>query len=443
MGSRFNSRGTVAMTQRFLSDSDPAYRELEERQRRLLSSTPFRVGTLRSFEDIRSSLNSLYTDNSFEFSGGPAKAERVKEDLELQFAQPFSTRYETVDYYVQLTWTDLLIRSFLATTDPRSDLKLTHSPLLGTLPSPALNAFTFSAAESAKSFVVLNWGVFGVLIDMTELAFETMRIEIDPGGASISIVGGEQEFRQRLNAQPQITEKLMNLLIFYYGNGKSDPRSSQPSQALFWFGSISRAMALFVLAHEYGHILAHHGSVASIASSDHDSESLVRSWAQELEADVIGFTLLSHVLRRAASEVPRQRVLLGFHLVAPVLYFECVRIVEEAEYIIKHGGQLPSRPSFLEISEARVTLDLVLKSMAGTSWRDPGVITAFSRYSDYPPAWLRWELASKRLEQERPGIPDRMQQGLMGTALALGGNLHALWDETHHKFAELVKEQAP
>jgi hypothetical protein len=432
--------GSGAFEPRFLSDTDSDYRELEERQRRLLPSTPFRVGAFRNSEHIRSALNSLYADNSFEFSGGPANVARMKQDLEFEFAKPFSTRYEAVEYYVLLTWNDLLIRNFLVTTGTRSDLRLRHNPLLGTLPSPALNASTFSATDSPKSMIVLNWGVFGVLIDMTELAFETVRIELDRGGEAFSILADEQEFRRRLDAQPQMKDKLMHLLLLYYGHQKSDPRSPQPSQALSWFGSISRAMALFVLAHEYGHILANHATVASIT---HSSETMIRSWAQELEADLIGFTLMSHVLKRAAGEVPRQRALLGFHLASPLLYFECVRIVEEAEYIIQHGGELPSRPSFLEISEATQTFDYALKAMAVTSRKDPGIVAAFSRYSDYPPGWLRWKFASQRVEQELPGLPEKMQQGFLGTALGLGANLHALWEETLPNFAELVKEQAP
>jgi hypothetical protein len=233
---------------------------------------------------------------------------------------------------------------------------------------------------------------------------------------------------------------LMHLLLFYYGHEKADPRSPEPPQVLFWLGSISHAMQLFVLAHEYGHVLANHETVMN--SSGQGSEVLVRSWAQELEADVIGFTLMSNVLKRAASQVPRQKVMLGFHLVAPLLYFECVRIVEEAEHIIQHRGELPSRPSFLEISEAKTTFEFALKNMCNSSWKDPRVVTAFSRYSDHPPGWLRWELASQYVEQELPGLRKNMQPGFTGTAVALGDNMHKLWEETLPDFVRIVKEQA-
>ncbi len=425
----------------FLSDTDPDYRKLEERQGLLRDSTPWRVAGFQGAEQIHSSLRELYCDNAFEFSGGPTSMEHMKQALIVEFSKPFPTRYEAPEFYLLLVWEDLLIRNFLATTDPRSDLKLTQRPLVGTLPSMSLNACTIKTTGSSKTLIAVNWGVYVVLISMVELALETVKIEIDPSGKTFSIFGNEEEFRQRLHAMPQMKEQLIHLLLFYYGGEKVDPNacSSKSSKALFWFGSISRAMGLFVLAHEYGHVLANHDSEMAINSSGHGSETLVHSWAQELEADIIGHNLMSYVLERAASEVPRQNVLLGFHLVAPLFYFICVRIVEEAEYIVQHGGELPSGPSLLEISEARNTLDFAFKHLLDGRWKEPSVVSALSRYSDHPPGWLRWESAQIYFERE---FRDLKQHGFTGVGIALASNMQELWEETMPEFARIVKEHA-
>lgn len=425
---------------KYLSDSDAAYHWLEERQRQLLTATPFRVPGLGDVGQVRASIKDLYLDNSFGFSGGPTRADQVKLALEAQLSRPFPTRYEHPDFYTLLMWQSILIESTIDQSDPRSEFKLEQSPFLGSLPLPSLNATAMHIRGSDKRLVAVNWGMIVFLIDLTELALQTVQVQIDPGGKTLSIKTDNEDFRRRLVAMPQLKDQLMQMLLFNYGSSKSNPQPQSASNELFAFGSISRAILLYALAHEYGHILAKHEATSEADRFSSEAQVLVHSWAQELEADIIGSQLLSAILQQAAREVPRQQMFLGFHLVAPLVLYEFLRIEEEAKYVIQNS-RAPKPLSPLEYERTMALLDLALQDISGRAWREPSLASAFGQHSSHPPAWIRFELASRNYEKQYRGLlTDQRQRELAGLAIALGRNMHELWTATIPAFVDLVRK---
>lgn len=103
---------------------------------------------------------------------------------------------------------------------------------------------------------------------------------------------------------------------------------------------VVNGMELFVIGHEYGHVILKHepirrGSLNAIQGGE-DVANLSfpiaeRSWQQELEADLVGFKLMSTTLMS-------QKDPLGLYGTCGALFFiQLQGILDQADYSIKHG----------------------------------------------------------------------------------------------------------
>lgn len=421
---------------KFLSDIDPVYRELERRQRLEYvtgAGQPRYVPPWRNAAEMRATLQafSAQLDTTARFPGEiRVLAEEDWREMERELSGPLPTRYENPKFYIMLKMMSGLIRR----ASQNLSLDISHEPRFGSLPIPGLNAEVLQISGSQEHLVIFNGGVFDNVRNLSQLLTQTVEVTFDEKSGNVYVDHTDEKFRERLAAHPEIKLNLVRLLRFYAGKDKEDPRFVTVSANHRLLSSIDRAMYLFILGHEYGHAIKKHSPINIGAS---DVEGLARSWMQELEADRVGLQLMAKVMELSAKESAAEELKLGYHLMAPLLLLEYVRVNDEAAYIMKYGR----RPPPLGQREEQEALALLEYGRRGNSLpiaeRPPSSVA--SRFNRHPPTWLRWSILGSEIETRLRVLPTYRQKEWAVIARSLGQNLQVLWDQAAPIFVERTR----
>lgn len=427
---------------KFLSDSDRAYHYLERIQESIYrddptafrwKGTPEQVAALKKHMDVlfaRLAANPL--------TKGIAEQRKAFEKYYWeQLGKPMPTRFEDPLNYS-------LLRNFaddvLATLRPRDGDKGPHGPALphlGTLPIRTVNAETIAIPQSSEHLIVVNPKLFTFCYELSKIALETVEIDYDPATDQAKIDFSAQTAEKRLDKDPDLAKRMAALLLeFSAATGSLRHDDARPSYLNFLI-VLSWGMEAFVVGHEYFHTMSKHQAVTREAWTVSGSGGkevvvsvLARSWEDELEADLMGFVVMSLAWdsRKAAVVKDLPFDLNGLAITGPLLYFSASEIAEDAKSLYR-GGKGYEKPTEEEMDEV-VNLMEALRKKGGEE--DHRVKAVSKAYTGHPPAWLR--TAFMRHEPPKDLSPAGVRFFEFGQALPR--NLQILWKRARPIFIE-------
>jgi len=218
--------------------------------------------------------------------------------------------------------------------------------VFGSLHTERLNACAIYLKESKEHLIVFESQLFFFLNRISKVI------------AQCIVLQGKEEEGWKFSTRPEdiiaqvkanslIQESFNRLMIAYVfdGNVKATPNIIIPLPQQQFHSILLQSMELFIMAHEYTHVVKHHyrsGSRSFLHLNNIDSEEVMPEWEKEFEADSFGILIATGAMNEQGFQE-------DFCLVGPVLYFKLSEVIENAmslkygENIIdkKHGSHPP------------------------------------------------------------------------------------------------------
>ncbi|WP_406063283.1 hypothetical protein OG462_32990 [Streptomyces sp. NBC_01077] len=232
-------------------------------------------------------------------------------------------------------------------------------PVLGLLATGEINAVTLLAPDSQAHVVVfenelLNFA--GLFSKAVALAMPQERAEGDRIAFSVDV----DKVRRHVRDSPEAVRRFREVVLAYLLEGEPS-RAPQyfPPEGVDQMGSILRdGMELFVLGHEYGHVMAEHvadrkGPRRMLGTDGADVTEVTEvawKWEQEAVADLIGWNLcLGAMSGDYGPSLPHAGV---------ELFFSACEVLERAVPLLVTGANAP-RPASPTHPPTELRRDLV------------------------------------------------------------------------------------
>lgn len=208
------------------------------------------------------------------------------------------SRYEDIYAYTMLQSLDSDIRAIIE----KSSIPLKSAPLFGTLPTRRVNARTFKPPNSERIVVAFEDQVFNFANLYSKAIVQALPVVKSESSGRVLFSVDVEVIRKHLlesrAAQLRFNELIVANIVA--GRPGAAPQYFLPEPHSSLAGILRDAMELFVLGHEYGHVIGDHLGrskklVASLGEAQVDE--LLHSWKDELEADWIGFQLCFAAMR--------------------------------------------------------------------------------------------------------------------------------------------------
>ncbi len=181
--------------------------------------------------------------------------------------------------------------------DIEAALKAQHLPtpvrlILGTLPANTLEASSFALPSTHEHIVLFESGLFDFAFRMSRIAALAFP-SIDPATGWFA---SEVDIARDVGKHPEILDQFQALLHAYLVEG--DPRRAKVPAIgdphVMTAAILLRSLELFVLGHEYGHIVASH---ADHMGPNPSADATIRyDWDDEYGADSVGVSLMTSVM---------------------------------------------------------------------------------------------------------------------------------------------------
>jgi hypothetical protein len=417
-----DSAGSNRQVPVFLSDTDEAYRYLEEIQRQAYEQNPHLLiwhgKTPEQLTELQKTL--------------PLLAGSTRQPVEYfrkMLSKPLPTRYEDpLLYDILKTLVDEIMSIPRKADASTSDAPF---PRFGTLPIQSVNAESIQIPASDQRIIVVNKELFFFCFEMTKLALETVEIKRAADG-TLSVNLSQAACIKRINDNPYLFKRMCALLFEFSGNvGALQHDNARPEYGDLPV-AITHGMELFALSHEYAHIIIKHEPVERDAWNVADSGGgrvvnvsvLRRSWTQESEADSVGFLLMMAALDRHRNERRSEggSGLYGAAVTAPFLYFQFSEIAEEANSIYT-DGKAREMPTDDELDE-------VLNDSKERKGESAAIKGIEAKYKGHPPNRLRAStvhLTGQLVHKVPPEDFTQEELDLYRLGLVLPRNIKLLW----------------
>jgi hypothetical protein len=265
--------------------------------------------------------------------------------------------------------------------------RLSVPPKFGSLPTEAVNAYTFYYQATKERVIGFNNEFFRFAFIESQLAVSTIpqselkKVDTLPDATDAEVI--TQFFINPLWHDNN------NAAIRSFLHLPTSPLSPSFAAADQAYQDLSMplqvGMILFTVGHEYGHVI--NRDIARIHPPDSSSVVSARTvhwtWPQELAADEIGTRLAAQALEDSVKQYPIYRNQWLYALHGAILFMNCLSIIDDAKFIQSHNT-LPTKlteqqKNYLrQFANGKITGEQVEK-LAGIK---PG---------EYPPAWLRSE----------------------------------------------------
>ena len=298
-------------------------------------------------------------------SDGPYVNRTIKEEEFLLGLIPESlpSAYENPIYYLRLHLVAKFLEEHFAEFSKHLPplFGIAHSPkkvVLGTLPVESVNAVVYDLSPHDEVLICFRAGLFDFLDGITQLVVEI----VEELGRSVNDLAGDvgkwgkvafdQEALERhLDANPSLQNAFLQIILKYAANlGNADladilsgiRRGKAPRESKDWelFGICH---LMFVLGHEYGHLLAGHltptkGALCMIGGIRVENQR--NSWEEEMLADLIGEGLVETYLASLGMRSGEGKVVAAFCLSALDLLQRAMAIIrtgyEENRPVVSH-----------------------------------------------------------------------------------------------------------
>ncbi|MBW8331134.1 MAG: hypothetical protein K0M40_03860 [Prolixibacteraceae bacterium] len=271
-----------------------------------------------------------------------------RKELETFVPSSLPTKYENPVYYFKLYLAarqlDKLLEKFsselssvLCVPQFRKDI------VIGTIPLRSVNAMVCQFDTTGEVLICFRTGLFEFLNELTNLVFAMMK-ELGPAVGTIpaetqrwTALSFDQDSLVRyLDSHPKVRAAFIQIMI-QFGTGVVSKEHSQIWRTAFpetgrdteldWF---QHYMHMFVLGHEYGHLLAGHLSEKKAELcmvGGVQVENQRHSYQEELEADLIGIAFVGSFLRSIGMQNQEELIVSSFFLSAADLLQRVISVI--------------------------------------------------------------------------------------------------------------------
>lgn len=402
----------------YLSDSDRGACYMESRQR----------AEFQSFWDA---------DKLERFKNGP-----FGDPTPLISAKDLPTRYENPAGFMILEALTKEIESAIRRfgTDNDKDIP----PLLfGTLDSTNVNAEAIvvppgwtcdNPAATASKFddriILVNVRTFDFAYMMTKLLTRTVAFSaVDPSATAIDT--SDRATYRLLRDHPDLADNYEALVNAFLMIAPTRPEIPINMQIADIIEQATHAAELFVVSHEYGHVLLGH----DLGDGESSGSAAVRlnTWRQELEADVFATRTLVAIAQGDGTDGAMPTDQQALYLMAPVLFLREMELMEDADNLI-NGRQT----ELTDDKKARL-LGYVSQNLgdAGAATPSDTQMEGQILQSDHPPLWLRRALLQTIVMElmENPQGQAERYNDMTGLFLTLMDHVDLLFEVSKPGFA--------
>jgi hypothetical protein len=326
----------------------------------------------------------------------PEQETAFREGLRRIPGRQTSSQYEDpMRYYILESLNDQIREALRA-----AKVELSGVPVFGTLPTPRVNARTFVVPGSKNVVIVFENEMFLFALLFTKAVLAALPFRGAEEGKVIFSTERE-EIQRRIETDDEPRRRFQEALMAYVVAGAPGAAPQYaPRYPYSGENSVLTSLELFVLGHEYGHFMANHLTDGHLVKSGIGNEEvieIVRSWADEFEADRYGVALSMMAMGRGGQDWARSYWGADF-------FFTMLDIVERAVNLLATGSD-----------RVAVGFDE-------------------SRLSHPPPALRRQRLR----ESMRASFGERAREPIrLGEVLEFSAEL--LWERTRPRFIEAHK----
>jgi hypothetical protein len=211
-------------------------------------------------------------------------------------------------------------------------IKICFTPLLGTIASGSINAMSVAVPRSNEYLILFNHGlfVFGNLI-----AKIAARALVELQNFKNAVIAGSDEFAVKIDFDPSISNDFIEAItaLIVYGNPGLSKQYFPERSYNHIKHDLLLSMELFILGHEYGHVICGHfdkNSVINYAFGEVSVNEFLRSWEQEFEADEMGFILMISASLKKECNLPLVSA-------GAILFLWSIEILERAIEVLEFG----------------------------------------------------------------------------------------------------------
>ncbi|MCO7513808.1 hypothetical protein NJF44_09110 [Pseudomonas guariconensis] len=266
-----------------------------------------------------------------------------------------------ISTYQDPAWYSLLVRMTKEIEEVLSgqNMKLDPAPLFGTLPTGRVNGMALKAPGLDHVIILIEDGLFGFANLAAKAVSRTFPFKGDSEGRLMFSVD-PADWQQELAARPELPEKFLEVLLAYIVGGHPHLATSYlPEPNYDGIASALRdALELFVLGHEYGHLVSGHlngDETKRAVIAGEDIDEITTNWNEEFEADVRGLEFMLAVMGKRGFD-------LSLSFWGAEFFFGCIEIVERAVSVIRTGeADIPLSTTHPPTEMRRQMLHLVLE----------------------------------------------------------------------------------
>jgi len=236
------------------------------------------------------------------------------------------TPYEMPMFYNLL----LAYAADLETAATHLQKSLSFNPLIGTIPSGRLNAMAVSVPNTDEFLILFEAGLFGFL-NLLSKVFASV----------LTLPSAEERIQLNLEGAVEPTDADVKHFVEAFASYVVDghPMLVEPwlpeKRIMPIHTMLLTAIELFVMGHEFGHVIEGHFDKKTITKSaiaDTSTDECLRDWRQELSADLRGLEL-----SLKACELRQIDIRMAF--VGATMFFDCARLLEITIAVLSTGDK--------------------------------------------------------------------------------------------------------
>jgi Zn-dependent protease with chaperone function len=266
----------------------------------------------------------------------PEQLQKLRTELlkmaDEQMAQELPTRYEN-----PLTYGIVLgLKQQIEEAAKELSMTIPIPPLVGTLPTGQVNAMAIPVPSSGEYLVVFESELFNFALLLSKAVIVALPLVTGEDG-HLELSTNNADVEKHIAENPEAVDRFREVLFAYLFEGRPGAAPPYiPDPPYSDLASYLRdSLELFVMGHEYGHIIAGHVSAKQLTSTTIGGvriDEYRRSWEEELVADSIGAALLLPAMTKRVQD-------LSLCYWGADFFFSCDEIIKRSLSIVITGEE--------------------------------------------------------------------------------------------------------
>jgi hypothetical protein len=251
-------------------------------------------------------------------------------------------------------------------------ITLPPRPHVGTLPVGSVNAMTIAVPGSDECLVVFETDLVVFAIALSKAIARAMYIGRGQDGKP-AIFFKSSDLREIVRHDETIFLRFIETVVAYLvlGTPSAAPMYEPDLKSDFIAKHLSDSMQLFIMGHEYAHIMLGHLNSRKVKAplGGLEIDKIERDWKQEFDADGWGLVLMLHAMQAKGMD-------LALSYWGADFFFSCYEIIERGLSLLSTGSesqQLDSshppaserrkllREGIAQLPDAALALELAIK----------------------------------------------------------------------------------